>query len=209
MPTHELALDCGSGGTRIWRRTTRGGAIERVAWPAGGKAPVLSAILSSTDGREAFAAALRGLPSPPFIGATAGMRHAMSTGVVTEDHVDALRALLPAGAVLAVLSPLDEARHELRALRQCYPDQSAAMISLGGKSMQLGREGSLASLPFAMHLGSDMLEEPGVCLYLYVYTSPARPSRRPPCAGARLPAAGEAALPAPVRAHPRQVIDLY
>ena len=60
---HEIALDCGSGGTRVWQRKAPGG-IERLRWPGplqaekgepsregtqyGGKAPVLSQCL----GRE-------------------------------------------------------------------------------------------------------------------------------------------------------------
>jgi hypothetical protein len=156
----ELALDCGSGGTRAWR-PRRGGGVERVLWPGGGPAPVLTQALSSAAGREAFATGVRLLPAPPFIGATAGLRHALERGTLTEAHVEALRALLPAGAVVAVLSPLKEAQFELRALRRSYPDPTAAMLSLGGKSMQLGREGCLSSLPFAMHLGFDLLQAAG------------------------------------------------
>lgn len=156
----ELAIDCGSGGTRAWRRRP-GGGVERVPWPGGGRAPVLSEALSSAAGREAFASGVRQLPAAPFIGATAGLRHALERGTLTEGHVEALRALLPAGAVVSVLSPLDEAQYELRALRQAYPDSTAAMLSLGGKSMQLGREGCLTSLPFAMHLGYDLLQSAG------------------------------------------------
>lgn len=37
------------------------------------------------------------------------------------------------------------------------PEASAAMLSMGGKSMQLGREDALHSLPFAMHLGFGIL----------------------------------------------------
>lgn len=160
MAAHEIAIDCGSGGTRVWQKKG-GGGVERLRWPGGGKAPVLSRALQSASGREKFAAAVLQLPSAPFIGATAGLRHALQTGRVSEDDVEAFRALLPPGTLFVVLSPLDEAKYELRALRQVHADQSVAMISLGGKSMQLGREDSLVSLPFAMHLGYDLLQTAG------------------------------------------------
>ena len=62
------------------------------------------------------------------------------------------------GASLELLSPLDDARFELAAVRRQRPGCSAAMLSMGGKSMQLGSEGRLVSLPFAMHLGHDLLK---------------------------------------------------
>jgi hypothetical protein len=174
---HDIALDCGSGGTRIYQRKASGGGIQRLKWPGplqaeqgepsregslyGGKAPVLSQCLGSTTGNAAFANPLRSLPSPPFIGATAGLRHSIDTGKLSWADVDALRCLLPPGSALSVLSPLQEARFELRALRRHHPDCDCAMVSMGGKSMQLGREATLCSLPFAMHLGYGLLQEKG------------------------------------------------
>ena len=155
MP-HPIALDCGSGGTRIWRCVN--GAMQRQPWPGGGRAPVLSSCLSSPDRREEFAAGVLALGEPCFIGATAGLRHALEQGAVTEADVAALRGLLP-GSELRVLTPLEEAEYELRALRKCYPtDAMCAMISMGGKSMQCGREGHLFSVPFAMHLGYGLFQ---------------------------------------------------
>jgi len=152
-----LAIDCGSGGTRVFRLLDAG--VERLPWPDGEKAPVLSHILASADGRAAFAAAVSKLPSDDiFVGATAGVRHALDSGAASPADIEALRTLLPAGASLELLSPLDEARFELAALRRQRPGCSAAMLSMGGKSMQLGSEGRLVSLPFAMHLGHDLLK---------------------------------------------------
>ena len=152
-----LAIDCGSGGTRDFRLIDAG--VERLPWPDGEKAPVLSHILASADGRSAFAAAVSKLPSDDiFVGATAGVRHALDSGAASPADIEALRTLLPAGASLELLSPLDEARFELAAVRRQRPGCSAAMLSMGGKSMQLGSEGRLVSLPFAMHLGHDLLK---------------------------------------------------
>ena len=153
---HEVVLDCGSGGTRIWR--VSGEAVQRVAWPGGTKPPVLSKSLATANGRQEFAAAICALRSRCLIGATAGVRHALQKGTVTEDELAALRAELPTGCVLAVLTPIEEARYELRALRRHVGDAACAMISMGGKSMQCGRESRLFSLPFAMHLGFELLQ---------------------------------------------------
>ena len=152
----KLVLDCGSGGTRIWRM--HGKSVRRVQWPGGAKPPVLSMALVTAAGRREFAAGIRALHSQCFIGATAGVRHALQRGSVTENDLAALRAELPGGCELAVLTPIEEARYELKALRIYADDASCAMLSMGGKSMQCGREESLFSLPFAMHLGFDLLQ---------------------------------------------------
>lgn len=149
-----LAIDCGSGGTRIWRAKKKGG-VERVKWPSGG-APVLSRVLPTDEGRRDFAHDVKSLAAPCFIGATAGLRHAQLTGDISEADIEALRSLLPATCTFRILSPLEEAQFELASLRQHAPD-ATAMISMGGKSMQVGSEGNLFSLPFAMHLGDGML----------------------------------------------------
>ena len=93
---------------------------------------MLSTILRSPEGCEAFAASLDLLPSPSFVGATAGVRHALETGAVTDADVAALRGMLPVGCVLCILSPLDEAFYELRALHKHVPKEDAecAMISM-------------------------------------------------------------------------------
>lgn len=150
-----LAIDCGSGGTRVWRATKKG--VQRLKWPTG-TAPVLSGVLPSEEARKDFAAAVKAFAAPCFIGATAGLRHALATGALSEVDIKAFRALLPANCSFQILSPLEEAQFELAALQANVPD-AVSMISLGGKSMQIGSESNLFSLPFAMHLGYGMLKK--------------------------------------------------
>jgi len=150
-----IAIDCGSGGTRVWQWSPTRDPV-RLPWPKGGKAPVLSSSLSSATARQDFASALVQLAQGGqfvFVGATAGLRHALEVGEVSEADLAAFRQLLPAQCALRIIPPLEEARYELKALRVKIACASFSMISMGGKSMQLGAEGSLFSLPFAMHLG--------------------------------------------------------
>merc|ERR1712217_744538 len=65
------------------------------------------------------------------------------------------------GCGFEILTPLQEAQYELLALRRECTDTSVAMLSMGGRSMQLGREDALFSLPFAMFLGLEELQKPG------------------------------------------------
>jgi len=139
----------------VWRQTD--GGFQRVPWPAG-KAPVLSTCCRSAEGRADFADALRQLGCRCFVGATAGMRHALEVGDASEADLASLRDLLPEGCELLVLSPFEEARYELGALRR-HCEASDGMLSMGGKSMQIACGDAVYSLPFAMHLGYEILHE--------------------------------------------------
>mmetsp|Transcript_50225 Transcript_50225/g.58627 ORF Transcript_50225/g.58627 Transcript_50225/m.58627 type:complete len:293 (+) Transcript_50225:38-916(+) len=150
-----LVIDCGSGGTRICRKTKKG--VERLKWPKG-RAPVLSNVLPSDERRRDFASDINALAAPCLIGATAGLRYALLTGTVSEADIEALRELLPENCTFQILSPLEEAQLELASLLFNIPD-AVTMISMGGKSMQIGCEANLFSLPFAMHLGYGMLKK--------------------------------------------------
>lgn len=153
-------MDCGSGGTRVWQRGAAGGseAFVRVAWPVPPKAPVLCKALGSHEGMAAFARGIGLLGGPCFVGATAGLRHALETGELTPKHLEVLRSLLPPGCQLHVLTPLEEARYECLAMRRyCLPTDG--MLSMGGKSMQIACGDALYSLPFAMHSGYDILHD--------------------------------------------------
>ena len=111
-------------------------------------------VLVCFDPQE-FAAALRSLPSPPFIGATAGIRHAMSTGAVTEDHVAAMRALLPVGAVLAV-STIKRPIFELVQLAVAY-------VRSGGLRETGGRHAARLGMGSGSCAGSLRIEAYGPC----------------------------------------------
>jgi len=116
--------------------------------------------MRTKEGREGFAHAVSLFGSCCFIGATAGMRHALEVGDLLNQDLAAMRALLPGGCELRVLSPLEEARYELHAMRRhCEP--SDGMLSMGGKSMQIACGDAVYSLPFAMHFGSAILREEG------------------------------------------------
>eukprot|EP00928_Gymnodinium_smaydae_P029507 TRINITY_DN22203_c0_g1_i1.p1 TRINITY_DN22203_c0_g1~~TRINITY_DN22203_c0_g1_i1.p1 ORF type:complete len:319 (+),score=39.06 TRINITY_DN22203_c0_g1_i1:78-959(+) len=154
-----LALDCGSGGTRVWK------GDERLPWPSGGKAPVMSEVLRSKERVSELIPHLRALVTthgPCFIGATAGVRYSLENGIISDSDVQTLRSSLPDQCVFSVLSPIQEARLELRCMLH-HLGEPAVMLSMGGKSMQLGTEGALYSLPFAMHLGYDALQSASLC----------------------------------------------
>ncbi len=156
-PPLPVAVDCGSGGTRAFEIV--GGEFQRIAWPGEEKAPVLSKVLASHDEDTfcSFALGIAALGEPAFVGATAGVRHALEHGDVQESDVKRLRALFPSPQALHILSPQEEARCELAALRHVEPSASA-MLTMGGKSMQLGGDDALYSFPFAMHLGYEELQ---------------------------------------------------
>ena len=118
---------------------------------------MLSEALRTPAGRADFAAGVAALGGMAcFIGATAGVRHALDTGAVCDADLNALRGLLPQ-CEISILTPLEEAHYELASLRKHMPEP-AGMLSMGGKSMQIGRaSGELHSLPFAMHVGHAML----------------------------------------------------
>jgi len=111
---------------------------------------------SFTQGMRTLVTEQRG--APVLVGATAGLRQALDEGVVTQKQILELRQLLPPKCALRILTPQQEAHYELRCMRE-FTEASHAMMSMGGKSMQLGREKALYSLPFAMHMGYDFLIE--------------------------------------------------
>lgn len=84
---------------------------------------------------EAFAKGVHLLGQPCFIGATAGLRHALEHGTVSAADLSALQALLPPDCVVQVLSPLEEAKFECLAMRQvCGQSEGAAWVcpAVGG-----------------------------------------------------------------------------
>lgn len=101
------------------------------------------------------------LGAPTFIGATAGLRYAMEQKVVAAEDIDALHYLLPKQCELRLLSPEDEARYELLATRALTSDPCGGMLSMGGRSMQIGwgsaAAPNLQSLPFAAFVGVEQL----------------------------------------------------
>lgn len=166
-PQPPLVIDCGSGGTRVWRQNHGGSpaAQERIPWPGGGRAPVLAQACGHAEGRAALVAALRSLvaenSSAPasqepvvLLGATAGVRHALETGEIMQADLDALTEALPLGCKLWVLTPAEEAHYELCATR-ALSGESSGMLSMGGRSMQIGSGSSAYSLPFAAFFGHD------------------------------------------------------
>ena len=108
--------------------------------------------------RAGFALAMRALGEPVFLGATAGLRHALEVGEVTAAEVSAFRAALPDGCELHALSPEEEAIYELRATRT-LSGEPCGMLSMGGRSMQIGHgePAAVCSLPFAAFSGRDVL----------------------------------------------------
>jgi endonuclease/exonuclease/phosphatase family metal-dependent hydrolase len=161
----DVVIDCGSGGTRPYPR----GSPLPAKLPWTGPRTIVEALQCDT-GRRAFAAAVGQLAEAEaaggrltptiLLGATAGLRYALEvTRQVTHAQIEGLSSLLPAHCSLRILSGLEEASCELRACRRYHADPSCAVISMGGRSMQIGREASLYSLPFAAHWGRAVLRD--------------------------------------------------
>lgn len=173
-------VDCGSGSTRSISFTEElnvGGpsnmSRQKSEWRG---AALAKALLDSSTTEELLQLLEEKLPDGPvLLGATAGVRHSLEVGDVTQEQVDcfnaALRSRLGERASLSILSGEEEARtewaavcHELSLTRLRHaqgsvagaapPEELRGMISGGGMSCQLafaasvGDHGEMAAEQF-------------------------------------------------------------
>lgn len=126
-PDYRYVVDCGSGGTRIEKFSfTLDGICREVEQSP--KAMPLDQVLAEDEVQQrhwlaALEQALNDDTTPIFIGATAGVRDAVSSGVVTEAALKRFEELVLAQfgrrARFALVDGVLEATSELAAVRYC------------------------------------------------------------------------------------------
>jgi len=181
-----FVVDCGSGhsSAMLYTQSSEESVVE-MPMKFKDEFPVLvDALKPSGIGAEAFRDALAArLPSdkPVIIAATAGVRQALAQGIINESDIDRLHAALASnpGAKMTfkVLSPLEEAKAEHKALVACcrwsnittVDGSEISMFSGGGKSMQVAfrrteEQSGLLSLNLDSFIGTSLAKKGGTGL---------------------------------------------
>jgi len=167
-----VVVDCGSGGSRVNLIGRKPGTNALYMKPLY-RLPTIVSVLKQREAQSEFIngikAAIASLPnnlSPASvtIAATAGLRHALKKGEVSEDSQKEFvsRYVKPEGYSFLMLEGVREAYYEFLGLQALY-NQSAvkfnikaateiSMISMGGRSMQFacGSSGVVESMPLSV-----------------------------------------------------------
>ena len=164
-------VDCGSGHTSAFTFASKANGEVKILKHHRDFLPALDKSLKSSEAMAAWVqqldeklGKLSKLKSGPiFVGATAGLRHALKQGKVTRENVDEfqVRACLcfnpgslrssthcwtgsqavvrsKVSGEFRILSGEEEGLAELRAVRHVLADPTVGLVSGGGRSMQLG-----------------------------------------------------------------------
>lgn len=170
-------VDCGSGYTRFEKYALRPGRrVHLVTPPTRLEAPPLAEVLAGTELQQrawlaALAEALGDEGTAVVIGATAGVRDAVSSGAVAAATVQRFKQLVPEilgrRAVFEVMDGEAEAANELAAVRYCAGACEAAvgggdvaLLSSGGMSCQM----VYGSPPRAVSLPHGQKDANALCL---------------------------------------------
>jgi hypothetical protein len=135
-PDYRYVIDCGSGGTRIEKFSfTLAGICREVKQSP--KVVPLDQVLTKDEAQQkrwlaALAQALADDTTPIFIGATAGVRDSVISGVVTKAALKRFEELVLAQfgsrARFALVDGVLEATSELAAVRYCVSKRESALL---------------------------------------------------------------------------------
>jgi hypothetical protein len=133
-PDYRYVVDCGSGGTRVEKFSITLDGICREVKPSPKAVPLHQALIEGEVQQKrwlaALAQALADDSTPIFIGATAGVRDSVASGVVTKAALKRFEELVFAQfgsrARFALVDGVLEATSELAAVRYCVSKRESA-----------------------------------------------------------------------------------